>query len=160
VTNLDSDPELIRLYGNRLAEGDPGTFRDWTEQVGLEAVGPLIARGSAVADYDNDGDLDVAVNVIGGHGVLLENDGASGHWLEVGFTRPEPGAVATLTLPDGTVLQREVHTGSSYLAGEDHRIHFGVGGALALPELTVRWPDGSTVTIRNLAADRVHHVER
>ena len=33
--------------------------------VGLDAVGPLIARGAAAADFDSDGDLDVAVNVVG-----------------------------------------------------------------------------------------------
>ena len=68
--------------------------------------------------------------------------------------------MVTLTLPDGTVLVREVHTGSSYLAGEDHRVHFGVGDAIAIPEVTVRWPDGSTVTLRNLAVDRAHPVTR
>jgi sugar lactone lactonase YvrE len=160
VTNLETDPELIRLYGNRLAEGDPGGFRDWTSIVGLEAIGPLLARGSAAADYDNDGDLDVAVNVIGGRAVLLENQGAAGHWLGIDFGTPEPGTVVTLTLPDGTALLREVHTGSSYLAGEDHRVHFGVGDAIAIPEVTVRWMDGSTVTLRNLAVDRTHPVTR
>ena len=47
-----------------------------------------------------------------------------------------------------------VHVGSSYLAGEDHRIHFGVGSAVAIPEVTIEWLDGSIVTLRNLAADR------
>ncbi|NNF09021.1 MAG: ScyD/ScyE family protein [Acidimicrobiia bacterium] len=160
VTNLETDPELIRLYGNRLVEGAPGQFRDWTDTVGLEAVGPLIARGSAVADYDNDGDLDVAVNVIGGNALLLQNDGAPGRWLRLDFPLPEAGAVATVTMPDGAVLRREVHVGSSYLAGEDPRLHFGVGDAIAVPEVTITWLDGSVVTLRNVPTDRAVPVDR
>jgi hypothetical protein len=160
ITNLDTDPELIRLYGNRLAEGDPGGFRDWTETVGLDDVGALIARGSAVADYDNDGDLDVAVNVIGGAAVLLENTGAAGNWLRLDLAYPQPGTVASVTLPNGTVLKRELHAGSSYLAGEDNRFHFGVGEAVAVPEVTIRWPDGITATFRNLATNRSHLIDR
>ncbi|NNC91466.1 MAG: ScyD/ScyE family protein [Acidimicrobiia bacterium] len=158
ITDLDTDPELIRLYGNRLAEGDPGGFRDWTETVGLADIGALIARGSAVADYDNDGDLDVAVNVIGGSAVLLENAGATGNWLRLDLPHPEPGTVATVTLPDGRALVREVHAGSSYLAGEDYRMHFGVGAAIAVPEVTVRRPDGTTITLRNLTTNRAHPI--
>ena len=93
------------------------------------------------------------VFVIGGAGVLLENTGAPGNWLRIDFTHPQPGTVATVTLPDGAVLVREVHAGSSYLAGEDHRLHFGVGDAVAVPEVTVRWPDGAVATFRNLATN-------
>ena len=40
-------------------------------------------RGLAAADFDNDGHMDIAVNSIGGQLILLQNTGASGHWLEV-----------------------------------------------------------------------------
>ncbi len=140
VTDLATDPELARLYGNLLAEGQPGQFRDWTEPAGLAAVGPLLARGSAVADYDNDGDLDVAVNTIAGRARLLSNEGAAGRWLlvDIGFA---PGALVTATLPDGRRLVRHSHAGSSYLASEDPRLHFGLGEAQRA-DVEVRWLDG------------------
>ena len=157
VTNRDTDPELVRLYGNRLVEGHPREYREWTEHVGLEEVGPLLARGSATADFDNDGDLDVAINQIGGPAVLLRNDGAnaSGNWLEVVVDGFPPGTVATALLPDGRKLIREWHVGSSYLASEDPRFHFGLGDAETVLILTVRRPDGHVSELRNVAANQV-----
>ena len=150
VTDLVTDPELVRLYGNMLAEGTPDRFGDWTTIVGLDAVGPLLARGSAVADFDNDGDLDVAVNTIGGDAVLLRNDRPPGRSLTVELTGFHPGAVVTVALADGTTMQREWHAGSSYLAGEDPRFHFGIGDADGAETVTVRWPDGSETVNRDV----------
>jgi enediyne biosynthesis protein E4 len=128
VTNMQTDPELVRLYGNLLAAGQPGQFRDWTVGVGLDAVGPLLARGSAVADFNNDGMLDVAINSIGGPLVLLQSSGARGNWLQIGFDGFYPGVVAAVTLADGRQLVRELHVGSSYLASEDTAAAFWAGG--------------------------------
>ena len=160
ITNRDSDPELVRLYGNRHLDGYAGEYREWTKQVGLEEVGPLLSRGAAAADFDNDGDLDVAINQVGGPAVLLLNDGGNseGHWLEVAFDGFYPGAVATITLADGKRLMREWHAGSSYLSSEDPRLHFGLGEVTVIPELYVRWPDGLEVTYLNVAADQVKQV--
>jgi enediyne biosynthesis protein E4 len=48
-----------------------------------------------------------------------------------------------------------VHAGSSYLSSEDPRIHFGLGRATRVAELTVRYPDGATTRLRNVRADRI-----
>jgi hypothetical protein len=71
ITDLEADREYIRLYRNR---GD-GTFLDHSRAVGQREIGPLMARGMAVADYDNDGVLDFAIATIGGPLVLLKADG-------------------------------------------------------------------------------------
>ena len=41
ITIRNTDPDLVRLYGNRLAEGYAGEFREWSKLVGLEEVGHL-----------------------------------------------------------------------------------------------------------------------
>lgn len=160
VTNLAADPELVRFYGSLLADGQPDLFREVTFAAGLDAVGPLLARGSAAADFDNDGDLDVAINTIGGQAVLLRNEGEHGNWLQVGLDGFYPGAVVTAVLPDGRELVRELHVGSSYLASEDTRLHFGLGDVAQVAALRVRWLDGVTVVLADVAVNELLVVKR
>ena len=67
-----------------------------------------------------------------------------------------PGAVVTAVLPDGRKLVHEVHAGSSYLSSEDPRVHFGLGSATSVSELTVRYPGGSAVRVDNVPADQIY----
>ena len=159
ITDFELDAELVRFYGNRTrqadgTEGRPGQFLDWTQQAGLSQVGPLMARGSAAADYDNDGDLDIAINNIGGVPALLENRLSQGNWLTVGTAKFAPGLQIILTLPDGRQLVREALCGSSYLASEDPRIHFGLGRIETILEMVVRWPDGRVENFDNIAVNQ------
>jgi hypothetical protein len=83
-----------------------------------------------------------------------------GRWLEVTLPRFAPGAVVTATLPDGRRLVREVHAGSSYLSSEDPRVHFGLGTATSVRELTVRYPGGRTTRLADVVADRIVSARR
>ena len=163
ITNLVSDPELVRYYRNRTqslgkSAPQPGRFLEWTAQVGLKEVGPLLGRGSAVADYDNDGDLDIAINQIAGPAVLLQNDlsqaEAAPNWLQVSLGGFFPGARIVVTLPDGNQIMRELHVGSSYLATEDSRFHFGLGHADLVSTLSIYWPDGRQTHLTDIPVNQ------
>ena len=120
------------------------------------SAGPIAARngrGLAAADYDNDGDLDLAVGSVGGRLQLLRNDGASGHWLELAGL--EPGATAEASLEDGRKLVRRLHAGSSYLSSEDPRLHFGLGDATRVRELVIRHPGGEVTRLRDVTVDQI-----
>ncbi len=160
VTDLAADAGPVQAFGNLMAQGRPGRFEDLSRDTGLVGVGPLLARGSAAADYDNDGDLDVAVTTIGGPLVLLENTGAVGNWLEVGLGEFAPGTLITAVLPDGRRLVRDVHAGGSYLSSEDPRAHFGLGSASELRELVITWPGGEETAMTDVAANQVLVVDR
>ena len=127
---------------------------------GLEAVGPHNARGTAVADYDNDGDPDVAMVGVGEPLVLLQNQGRGGAALRVQPEGRQPGTRVVVTMADGTVAARTVTAGSSYLSTEDPRPLFGLGTADRVGAVEVTWPDGHSVVVEDVPTDRVLDVGR
>jgi hypothetical protein len=159
VRDLSADAEPLETLRNRSAEGQPGVFEDASRAAGLRLVGPQLARGSAAADFDNDGDLDIAINSIGGPLILLRNSGATGNWLEVRLEDFRPGAVVSIVLPDGRELVREAHAGGSYISSEDPRLLFGLGAAGEARSVLVRWPSGERTEIEDVAANQILEVE-
>ena len=158
VTDLGADAETIRAFENVGGMRAGPEFREVGATAGLEDITPTVGRGSAAADYDNDGDLDIAVNSIGGRIALLENVGSAGNWLHVATSGFRPGTVITARLPNGVDLVREVQAGSSYLSSEDPRVHFGLGDATEVVELVVRIPGGRTTAYPNVKANHVFRV--
>ncbi|MGH3111727.1 MAG: CRTAC1 family protein, partial [Gaiellaceae bacterium] len=156
VVHLARSAQRVQVLEN--LGGEPAGDR--FASVDLRDVPRVNGRGLAAADYDNDGDLDLAVNSIGGRLQLLRNDGARGHWLEVQLEEFSPGALVTAVLPDGRELVREVRAGGSYLSSEDPRAHFGLGAAGRVRELRVRFPDGTLTRLEDVSADRVVQVAR
>ncbi len=112
-------------------------------------------RGVAAADYDNDGRVDIAVNTIGGKLLLLHNTGPLNHWLTVDVRPFSPGAIVTAVDGNGRRQVREVVAGSSYLSSEDPRVHFGLGTATRVAELTVRYPGGRVTRLHDVPADQI-----
>lgn len=154
VVDMAADGEVAQLFENLTAQGQVGQFRDASTAFGLATLGPMIGRGAAAADYDNDGDLDFAINSTGQPLVLLRNDGAVGNWLEIAFVGGQAGATVTAVLPDGRRLMRELHVGSSYLSSEDPRLHLGLGSATEVAELIIRLPNGTERRLSNVPANQ------
>ena len=122
---------------------------------------PRVARGLAVSDFDNDGDLDVAI-MRNGEGVqLLRNDTPHGHWVEVVLkARPVAGGPAVVARgaiavarAGGVTLRRAV-TSASYLSQSSAVLHFGLGQAVSIDSLEVHWRGAAVSTYGPLAADR------
>jgi hypothetical protein len=124
----------------------------------------LVGRGSAVADYDNDGDIDIAVSNSGGPLELLRNRGGSGNgWIGLvlkGSKSNRLGIGARVTLETELSRQvREVKAGDSYLSSSDPRVHFGLGKAKEIRRLEVRWPSGIVQTVGDAKRGRYQTVE-
>jgi hypothetical protein len=159
MTSVARDAQRVMALGNVARRPGEVAFAPAGPGAELGRAPRVNGRGLASADFDNDGDVDVAVASISGPLVLLENTGATGHWLTVRLGAFAPGARVTVELPDGRRLVREVQAGSSYLSSEDPRVHFGLGGASLATAVVVRFPDGRTVRLADVAADRILEVE-
>ena len=141
-----------------------GTGRFREKACGAVFQRELVGRASAVADYDNDGDPDIAVSNSGGPLQLLRNDGGHGQWLGVELVgkksnRQGIGARLVAETPSGRKLTRFVQAGSSYLSSSDPRVLFGLGGETSIRKLTISWPSGIVQVVENLAAGRYVRIE-
>jgi FG-GAP-like repeat/ASPIC and UnbV len=158
VTNLARDAEPIQVLESHTAQGRAGEFTDASGLVGVARLPQVVGRGLAVADYDNNGSLDIAISSVGGRLVLLKTNAGSGNWLEVAVEGFRPGTRVTALLPDGRRLVREARAGSSYLSSEDPRLHLGLGDATMVSELIVRFPSGAETHVTDVRANRLVRV--
>lgn len=93
------------------------------------------------------------------------NVGAHNHWLQVevrgsGDNRQAIGARVMVTTPEGTQAQEVGGNDSSFFSQGHYRLYFGLGSLSRVERVTVRWSDGHTRELRDVAADRLLHVER
>jgi len=143
------------LYHN--AHG--ASFEDVSEAAGPSLPIPILGRGLAVGDFDNDGKVDMLIVNSEGAPLLLHNEGTrSGHWLSVrlvGTRSNRDGYGAAVTVRAGALKQRRwCHTDGSYLSASDARVHIGLGTAAVADAVTIRWPSGTIDMLRNIPADR------
>jgi hypothetical protein len=120
-------------------------------------------RGAAFGDYDEDGDVDVAVSDNGGRLALLRNVAARGHWIELRVLGRDGSDAqgATLWIDDGVVRRRRtVSAAYSYCSSNDPRVHLGLGARAGPVTVQVRWLDGSQEVFGPLGVDAKHVLRR
>jgi hypothetical protein len=149
---LSMPPLLLRNRGT-------GSFEDISRGVGAAFARPIMGRGAAYADFDGDGDLDLALTVLNGAASLLRNDSAAPrHWLRVRAvgarsTRSGLGTVVRVSAAGGTQSQT-VRSGSSYASQSDLAVTFGLGRDTAPVSVEVAWPSGARQAFRAVAVDQ------
>lgn len=125
---------------------------------GLNRVG--VSFGSATADFDNDGRLDLVVNNADVPVSLYRNRGAGGHSIRVklqGTTSDRLGVGATVRVEAGGKSQvRYVTLARGWLSASEPVLHFGLGEAVKIDSLTVDWLCSPRQSFTNLDADRLY----
>lgn len=137
--------------------------------VPTEATGdlarPIVGRGSAYADVDADGDLDVALFQTGEPPLLMLNEQAQGHhWVRLKLVGRPPnrdalGARVALTA-GGSTQYRQVNPTKSYLSQSELALTFGLGEADRVDRVEITWPDGTAQTVDGVPVDRVTTIEQ
>ena len=153
-------PKLTYEQKDLLYENTGGKFLDVSHQSGPALQAVRVGRGLAVADFDNDGALDVAISSLGRQAVLLRNEGGRrGNWLHVqaqGTASNRFGLGATVRVLAGGRLQvREINTTASYLSSNDPRLHVGLGAATTVTQLEVLWPSGRRQVLNDIRANQI-----
>jgi hypothetical protein len=144
---LDSKPaggETYRQPQTLYLNLKNGTFLDASTLAGPDFQEPHVGRGAAFADFDNDGDIDIAVAEMNGGPVLFRNDQSSAnHWVmfkTVGRRSNRDGIGARLTVAAGGLRQIwEIKRTVAIYSCSDPRAHFGLGAAARIERLEVRW---------------------
>src|SRR5262249_8901817 len=157
-------PNLTYAQKDLLFENLGGKFKDVTARAGAALQVERIGRGLAVADFDNDGNLDVAISSLGQRAVLLRNQGARpGNWIILrarGKKSNGFGLGATVKLQTAAGLQvREINNVASYLSSNDTRLHFGLGAARTIQQIEILWPSGTRQVLKDVAVNQILVVE-
>jgi len=124
-----------------------------------------VSRGAAFGDYDDDGDIDIFVVELNDAATLLRNEGGNkGRWFSVrlfGRQDNRDGIGARIRLQaNGQTQWRDVDGAGSYLSHSDLRVHFGLGAASKVDEVDIRWPNGTSTTLKDLPVNKLLVVEQ
>ncbi|HEX9186024.1 MAG TPA: CRTAC1 family protein [Vicinamibacteria bacterium] len=157
----ENGPQRDTMFRNLGGRG----FEDVAERLGPDFTPLGYQRGSAFADLNDDGFLDIVVTSLNRRPRILVNGGGNGnHWLMVETrgrraNRDGIGAKLKLTTAAGRVLHNHVTTSVGFMSSSDRRAHFGLGAEAKVRELEVRWPSGAVQRLTDVPVDRLLKVD-
>ena len=129
------------------------------EKAGPDLFKPIVGRGSAFADIDGDGDLDVILTQIGGPPLLLRNDqDLHHHWIRLKLvgTKSNRDAIGAWIKVDvnGQMLWRQVMPTRSYLSQSELPVTIGLGAAGKVDSVQIIWPAGGVQKVEAVGVDK------
>ncbi len=155
--NLGSNYQEPRILYHNLGKG---TFADISSSAGPGITMTASSRGLAVGDLWNDGRISAVITNLNALPSLLVNQVRSpNHWIAIGTVGTKSnrdGIGARISVKaGGRTLVDEVRSGSSYNSSSDMRVHFGLGSAMKVDSVQIRWPSGLQEHYDNLPVDSI-----
>jgi len=159
-----SDKNLPNIFLENLGDGN---FVRITNGTGAEGTELGAGETVSVADYDNDGFLDLFVTNgggwtnyrMGGPHQLFKNLGNNNHWIELdleGTVSNRDGVGTLVFLTAGGKTQFREQTGGVHLHAQNYqRIHFGLSNYTNIEKIIIDWPSGIIHTIKNVSSNQI-----
>lgn len=144
---------------------DGREFTDVSAEMGSDFLRKGYQRGSAVADLNNDGFMDLVVTSLNERPRILANSADNGnHWLMIQLTgttsnRDAIGATIKLTTASGRTLYNHVTTSVGFMSSSDRRVHFGLGSEREIASIDIGWPSGKRQRLADIQADQLLQVK-
>ena len=137
-------PLLIRNNGQ--------SFVNVSNSAGQPFKSSVAARGAGFGDLNNDGQVDVVVNVLNDSPIVMMNQGSSNNWIGislVGSKSNKAGLGSRVVITDGEGRKQifDITTSGSYLSSNDPRVIAGLGKTSVVKSVEVHWPSGLVQTI-------------
>jgi len=165
ISPLQSYAQPAQLFWNARGASRKGGFAVVTpKQAGGDLFAPAVARGSAFADIDGDGDLDVLVTQASGPGRLLRNERPpDNHWARIKLVghksnRDAIGAIVKVRVGNNTIT-RQVMPTRGYLSQSELPVTIGLGKATSIDEALIIWPSAIKQTVKNIAPGKLTVIE-
>jgi enediyne biosynthesis protein E4 len=134
------------------------SFEDFTKKSGLDI--PSFSHGSAFADLDNDGDLELVVNNLNSECFLFKNNqmeqnaiSGNNNYLKIkllGDTNNRNAIGSKVELFYQNQTKTYLHSSvRGYLSSMSDKIHFGLGNVKNVDSIRVQWADGKVQILKN-----------
>ena len=139
-------------------------FQNISFDSGAALTQDFAARGLAIGDLNNDGNIDVVIAQTDGSPVILRNNGAKNNWLGLDLrgTKSAPngeGARVMIIDSDHRKQVFDVSNSGSYISANDSRLIIGLGTAKSVVSVEIRWNGGQINKLNNIEINRYHLIK-
>jgi hypothetical protein len=131
-------------------------FINAAKEAGMDALS--FSNGSAFADLDRDGDLDLIVNNVEDPAFIYRNDITGNHWLQIDVQEKKgntDGIGTSVDLYAGNLHQHQMLiTNKGFFSTSEPILHFGLGDISKIDSIILQWPEGPKEIMKSVQADK------
>ncbi len=153
---------VFKNDGHKKSAGHSLSFSDKTREWGFEKPG--FSTGMALADFDNDGDMDIVINNCSAPASLYKNtSGKANNYIRFKLTKGairNTGLNAKVTIHYADEIQTfEITSTRGFMSASEPIAHFGLGRAKKIDKVTIHWPDGKWTIRNNPEINKTHTID-